>query len=151
MATVGTVDFSKTIKKLEKITAEAKKEMAAALFVSGLKIEDVAKIEIAQGIKTGRVYKRGGKPHIASAAGEAPASDTGRLVNSINTGAKSDGMVVEVTAGKGVVDYAVHLEYGTEKMAARPFMKPSLEKSRKFIHDRMEKAVQKVIDKNAIQ
>lgn len=151
MATVGTVDFFSTIKKLDKITADAKKEIAAALFVSGLKIEENAKTDIAQGTKTGRIYQRRTVSHQASAAGEAPANDTGRLLNSFQTGAENKGMVVKVKAGTGVVDYAVHLEYGTDKMEARPFMKPALEKSRKFIHERMEKAVKKAIDKNAIK
>lgn len=151
MATVGTIDFSSTIKKLEKITEEAKKELGAALFVSGLKIEENAKLDIAQGTKSGRVYQRRTVTHKASAPGEAPANDTERLLNSFKTSAVGNVLAVDVVAGKGTVDYAVHLEYGTDKMGARPFMKPALEKSRKFIENRMEKAVQKVIDKNAIK
>jgi HK97 gp10 family phage protein len=58
-------------------------------------------------------------------------------------------MVVSVKSGTGVVDYAKHLEYGTDKMEARPFMKPALEKSRKYINERMEKAIKKVVAKNA--
>lgn len=151
MARIGSVDFSKTIKKLDKITADAKKEIAAALFVSGLKIEENAKLSIAQEAKTGIIYQRGTVVHQASAPGEAPANDTGRLLNSFQVGAESNGMVVKIKAGTGTVDYAVHLEFGTDKMEARPFMKPALKKSRKFIHERMEKAIQKAIKKNAIK
>lgn len=151
MATVGSVDFSKTLKKLDKITAEIKKDIAAALFVSGLKIEENAKLSIAQESKSGVVYQRRTVVHQASAPGEAPANDTGRLLNSIQTSAENSGMVVNINAGSSMVDYAIHLEYGTSDMAARPFMKPALKKSRKFIHDRMEKAIQKAIKKNAIK
>lgn len=149
MATAGSLDLSKQIAalgvKMKRLTDDAKKEIAAALFVGGLKIEENAKLDIAQGKKTGKIYKRGNKSHQASAAGEAPASDTGRLLNSFQTGATSKGMVVQVKAGKGTVDYAVHLEYGTKDMAARPFMKPALKKSEPFIIDRMDKAVRKAI------
>jgi hypothetical protein len=40
-------------------------------------------IELMQMPKSGRTYKRGSKSHQASAPGEAPAIDTGNLVNSI--------------------------------------------------------------------
>jgi HK97 gp10 family phage protein len=149
MANVGSVDFSGTIKKLGKINADVLREIGAALFVSGLKIEENAKLSIQREVKTGKAYVRGTVTHIASAAGQAPANDTGRLVNSINTSQSSDKMVVYIKAGEGVVDYAVHLEYGTRNMAPRPFMKPAFNKSEKFIHERMEKAVQKAVKKNA--
>jgi len=149
MANVGSVDFSGTIKKLGKINADVLLEIGAALFVGGLKIEENAKLSIQREVKTGKAYVRGTVTHIASAAGQAPANDTGRLVNSINTSQSSDKMVVYIKAGEGVVDYAVHLEYGTRNMAPRPFMKPAFKKSKKFIHERMEKAVQKAIKKNA--
>lgn len=60
-----------------------------------------------------------------SAAGEAPAVDTGALKNSINTTKIADAHY-EVHDG---VEYGVHLEFGTEKMAARPFMLPAAERS----------------------
>ena len=147
--TVGTIDFSSTLKKLDKITEDMKKEIAAALFVGGLKIEENAKLSIQREVKTGRVYRRRTVTHIASAAGQAPANDTGRLVNSFNVSQSADQMVVAIKSGGATVDYAVSLEYGTEKMAPRPFMKPALEKSRAFIQKRMVTGIKRGVEKNA--
>ena len=89
---------------------------------------------IASGVKSGATYKRGGKDHTASAAGEAPATDTGKLISGITTEIKVIdkvlvGMVKAFAAdGKGG-NYATHLEFGTRKMGARPFMQPALQKS----------------------
>ena len=55
-----------------------------------------------------------------SAPGQPPKTDTGALANSItvqNTGSFQR----EIAAG---VEYAAFLEFGTRKMAARPFMTP---------------------------
>lgn len=68
--------------------------------------------------KHGRRYKN----HIASAPGEAPAVDTGNLINSIRTTIKSDTeAVIEIPA-----EYAEGLEFGTDKIAARPFARPAI-------------------------
>jgi len=73
--------------------------------------------------KHGREYKRRGRTHIASAPGEAPAVDTGFLINSIQTVIKSDTEAV-ITVG---AEYAEGLEFGTSKVAARPFIVPAIE------------------------
>jgi HK97 gp10 family phage protein len=72
--------------------------------------------------KTGRVYRRGGVEHQASAPGEAPASDTGRLAGSITTEYFPDQLRGRVTARTG---YAAYLEFGTQRMEPRPFMRPA--------------------------
>ncbi len=149
MAIIGKVDFSDTIRKLDKITSEAKKEISAALWLGGKKIEENSKISIQRETKTGRIYKRGQVEHRASAPGEAPANDTGALVRSFNLSSSADKMIVQIKSGGGQVEYAKFLEFGTNKMEERPFMKPALEKSRKYISERMEKAINKVIAKNA--
>lgn len=143
------LDLSHLFEKLDRFTADAKKEIAAGLFASGLKIEETAKLSILQGSKTGREYRRRSVVHKASAPSEAPASDTGRLAASIQTTAKDNGMTVEVAAGTGIVDYAVHLEYGTRNMAERPFMRPALKNETDFIYNRMKKAVKRAVAKNA--
>ena len=77
--------------------------------------------------KTGRTYKRGSVTHQASAEGEAPASNTGFLVNNVYQKITRNGLtgIVESRAG-----YSAFLEYGTQKMGARPYMFPALEKTR---------------------
>lgn len=81
--------------------------------------------------KTGRLYKRrGGKMHQASAPGEPPASDYGRLVNSIRTDYDLQASIGTVTAS---TKYAAGLEFGTARMAARPFMRTALSNRHKEI------------------
>lgn len=143
------MDFTFEINGLEqmhKATAimiqETDKELRKALFLSAQKVDREAKDSIRGGKKSGVIYKRGNVIHRASAAGEAPASDTGRLLSSISSYAhKSGALEAFVTAGRGLVNYARHLEFGTVNMAARPFMFPAYEKSKAWIKDRVEKAV----------
>jgi HK97 gp10 family phage protein len=141
-------------------------ELRKGLLASAKHVEAKAKKSIASGGKTGRIYNRrksggfigsavsfsSGRAekegsfrdgyHRASAPGEAPASDTGRLINSINASMDStqaDSAIV--VAGSGIVKYAAMLEFGTTKIAARPFFFPALENSKAWIRKRLAKAV----------
>lgn len=128
----------------DQIKARAKSEIEKALFASGKQVEKEAKLSITNGQKSGRLYKRGKAIfHRASAPGEAPASDTGRLVNSINT--TISGLEALVVAGRGAVKYARMLEFGTSKIAPRPFMFPALEKSKAWITNRLNQAMQRAL------
>lgn len=74
------------------------------------------------GTRTGRAYKRGSKTHIASAPGEAPAVDSGRLRQSVfRTTPKASRKTVSATVGVAT-PYALALQVGTERMEARPFI-----------------------------
>lgn len=97
-------------------------------------IEAEAKAQMS-GPKHGRMYsarkagagarKAGAGAHQASAPGEAPAVDTGKLKNSIRARfPKRCRAVVNVAA-----EYGAALEFGTRKIAARPFMRPAAEKA----------------------
>ena len=66
--------------------------------------------------KTGRMYGT----HQASAPGEAPASETGRLIS--NFSIKKTGFKVEVT---NTDPKAALLELGTRRMRPRPFLAPA--------------------------
>lgn len=85
-----------------------------------------AKLAMAQP-KTGRVYKssRTGQPHVASAPGEAPAVDTGLLTNSINWQVLNP-LNVQVSIA---AEYAAYLEFGTVRMARRPYVEPAINDS----------------------
>lgn len=142
---------------LKKASAEVQKavlaELKAGMYFSGKKVEETAKKSLTEGGKTGRVYKRGSVTHRASAPGEAPASDTGRLLNSIHVDSQvtveRTALVAEVKAGGADTKYAPMLEFGTSKMQARPFMFPAFENSKKWIQDRLAKAVQRGIAKGS--
>ena len=73
--------------------------------------------------KSGRIYRRGNVLHQASAPGEAPASDTGSLVSRLEVVPNEDEVSAKLVAN---TQYAAFLEYGTEKMEPRPFMRPAL-------------------------
>lgn len=83
---------------LRRIGASAKK-----VFIDGIRSP-----------KTGRVYRRRGRSHRASAPGEYPARDSGRHIATVDY--KVSGS--EVTVGSGQ-EYAAYLRNGTYKMARR--------------------------------
>lgn len=77
--------------------------------------------------KSGLAYRRGITAiHIASAPGEAPAMDTGTLSASINFAMRDElNALISINA-----EYAAYLEYGTIRMARRPYVEPALDKVR---------------------
>ena len=68
----------------------------------------------------GRSYTRGETTHIASQPGYPPNIDTGALEASMGV-RRLKQLRYEIHDG---VDYGIHLELGTERMAARPFVGP---------------------------
>lgn len=93
--------------------------------------------------KTGRVYSRRGVEHTASAPGEPPASDTGRLVGSIRADYTRLGDLAGVV--RASTEYAAHLEYGTQNMEPRPFMRPALENRRADVYRIFEEQFRAVL------
>lgn len=94
--------------------------------------------------KTGREYRRRGVVHQASAPGEAPATDTGRLAGSARTEYDRQqlaGRVIFSTA------YAAALEFGTERMAPRPFLRKSLAENREAIRDAIREEVGEALNR----
>ena len=92
-------------------------------------VRNTAVDSILQGAKSGVTYSKYNprRTHTASAAGEPPASDTGYLANNIFVDMDADGLGASVESR---ADYSSFLEFGTTKMAARPFMQPALEENR---------------------
>lgn len=87
--------------------------------------------------KSGRVYRRGGRVHVASAPGEAPAIDTGALVNSFRVMQEGPTRaIVGVTA-----EHGVFTEEGTSRMQPRPYMRPAAE----AVWPEFERAVREVV------
>lgn len=133
---------------------EREVERALELSLKGIAqlVANDAKRAVARGPKTGRVYTKRFKtnrqtgrifptedrvPHQASAPGEAPATDSGKLVGSIVADAKGLEAFIEARS-----QYAVHLEYGTRGMAARPFLRPAVERNRERTLILLRQAVQ---------
>ena len=92
-------------------------------------VRNTAVTSINQGAKSGVVYEKYNprRTHRASAAGEPPATDTGYLVSNIFTNIDTDGLGASVESR---AEYSSYLEFGTQKMAARPFLQPALEENK---------------------
>lgn len=104
---------------LPKLTAEMRARADVAVRKTTKTIWQDSR-ERMEGPKSGRLYERPGEWHQASAPGEAPAVDYGELVE----------LQVEFPRQLvGVVytnqEYAAPLEFGTGRVAARPYMTPS--------------------------
>ena len=91
---------------------------------------------IQRGPASGRTYKRGTVTHTASAAGQYPMSDSGRLAANVDrTVASTSKPQSEV--GTNII-YGPYLEFGTSKMAARPWLMPSFIKAAKGIETELK-------------
>lgn len=97
----------------------------------------------------------GGKPDIrynprrgvvVSKPGKPPNTDTGRLVQSIQVEFRNNGL--EGIVGTNL-KYGVWLEFGTQDMPARPWLKPAVQSQLKKINSRFSKAVERSIKKGA--
>jgi len=114
--------------------AVAKAAVAGAELVRG---EAIKSIQATSGGEQVTRYRKGGKPyaHTASAPGDAPNTDTGRLVSSILVDVKPFGIFVGST-----LQYAGHLEFGTSIMEPRPWLNPALESQRRAVEQLMIEA-----------
>ena len=81
-------------------------------------------------INTGKAhwfYRRpNGTIHWPSAPGYPPAVDSGRLISTIVLDVREDSIEIgsNEQSNSGLVNYALPLEDGTERIKARPFAKP---------------------------
>lgn len=100
---------------------------AAAGLARWINLVDAKSVDLILNTKkTGRVYRRRGVEHQASAAGEPPASDTGRLVNSRRVEVDTENLRARLAYG---TEYALYLSLGTYKMEPRPWLFPALEQT----------------------
>lgn len=93
-----------------------------ALFAGG----EIIRAEAARSITEGSVS---GKHHVPSLPGEPPNEDTGVLRINIETTQPAP-LRVEVSSN---APYASHLEFGTSKMAPRPYMRPATRAKKKEV------------------
>jgi phage gpG-like protein len=112
------------INNIPVVTAKLQREAKGLVARTASRIEGTAKISFADS-KTGRKYRRGKKTHTASAPGEAPAVDTGQLTNSVQWEMTGDTSAVVGTN----VEHGMHTEFGTVRMAPRPWLGPAFEEA----------------------
>lgn len=142
----GVVGFKTDIKDLAgrtssfaKLGREIKRRLGTVGLMKADRILEDEAIEMRNTIirsmqnssKTGRRYPRGSKKgkmiyHIASSKGNPPRVDDGGLIASIGVDARR----FEVEVGSRITDpaYPKFLEYGTDKMDARPWLEPAFDK-----------------------
>lgn len=111
-----TVVATLTHNRFAEIAARLPREAREVAAETAHEIEADAKQRMAEP-KSGRMYGA----HRASAPGEAPAMDTGALASSIQVAPERGSTYVVFTNQ----EYAAHLEFGTVKMAPRPFFGPA--------------------------
>ncbi len=116
--TVVTIVFNK-------FPAIAKAMPGAAMEIIAETLEDIDKT-VQTGLAAGGTGRTYGS-HVASSPGQMPATDTGNLAGSLQSELDKNSYVGSYGTS---VDYAPHLEYGTSKMAARPFLTPAAEQAR---------------------
>lgn len=125
---------------LKRASEDAKAAAAKAVTGTALELQGFVKKSISKR-GTGVTYRRGNIEHTASAPGMPPATDTGRLLNSIEFD-----QLDRLTATVGSkLAYAAHLEYGTISMNERPFFRPAIDAIRPKFIERMEKALGDVL------
>lgn len=116
------------VKSLERLGSDAEEAMIDVITDLVTDTQQFSVDGINTGPATGAVYTRGGITHQASAPGEYPMSDTGRLASNIITLLPS-GSSIEGQVGTNI-EYGTFLEFGTSRMAARPWLMPSFEKAK---------------------
>lgn len=128
-------------KLLQKYKDEAQEEISQAVRATAAAVTGKSKKRILRGSKTGIVYQRYNprRTHQASAPGEAPANDTGRLAGSIDFQ-----QLRPLTWEVGTpVPYGRYLEYGVARnnLEERPWLRPTIQNERKLFRKRLRLAL----------
>jgi len=110
------------------------RKVGSALFAAGQMIQVEAQTSITAGAVSG-------KSHVPSQPGEPPNQDTGVLANNIETTLEAP-LLVHVSSN---APYAAELEFGTSKMAERPYMRPAVAKKRREAVQLVRRAVDSVV------
>lgn len=113
-------------RQLRRLSDDLRDEAGKAVLATAVELRADIVRSIQRGPASGITYKKSNptRTHTASSEGQPPMSDTGRLANSITFDRVGD---LTATVGSELA-YAPWLEYGTSRMAARPFFRPAVER-----------------------
>ena len=114
------------VRRLSALQGDIEREVSAAVRTTAQMIRSDAIRSIKSHQSSGNTYKRGNVTHTASAPGNPPNQDRGQLARNIRVELHDD---LTATVGS-YADYSESLEFGTSRMAARPFMTPASEGQR---------------------
>lgn len=133
------------IAALKKFGADGEREIDKVVQATGIELRgDIVKM-YQRSTPTGQVYEKFNprRTHRASAPGEPPATDTGRLASSVQ--------YKKVAQGSAEVDtqvkYGAWLEFGTLRIAKRPAWLPASEAARPKFRDRLDRALARLINR----
>lgn len=110
------------------------KRLGALVYAAADEIRAEARLSITRGSVSG-------KGHRASLPGQPPNRDTGNLDTNIET-TRTGELTCEVRSKSG---HAVALEYGTSKMAERPYMRPAVAKVKPKMHEHIKAGVSRMV------
>lgn len=127
----------------------AKKHRDRLKKLSGAQVVKVAGAVVFEGADTIRAHAHrsisagsvSGKGHVASKPGEAPNRDTGILQANLES-RKTGALTAEVVSK---APYAAALEFGTSRVAARPYMRPARDAKKKEIRERFASQMSKLV------
>lgn len=121
---------------LEHLLNDPEGPVARDLERRALQVE-AAQIRLLSHHGTGRIYKRRGRTHQASAPGRPPAVDTGHLRATVGHHVHQEpgvGLVADIGSGANPAvpgtKVAEWTEYGTRNMEPRPWLRPSLDSAK---------------------
>lgn len=123
--------------RLKRMANDTAREVTQRLYLAGQLIE----LDAERSITAGSISGAG---HIPSAPGQPPNRDTGLLDGSIETEIRAQNPPTVAVSSKAP-PYAAHLEYGTSRMAPRPYMRPATERNRDDVTRMVGEAVSIVI------
>jgi phage gpG-like protein len=131
------------IREFDQYSDRTAEELDLAIFRIANILRNYIVDHIHTGTRTGRIYRKY-KPwyrvHQASAKGEYPKSDTGRLVASI---APPDREWLKATIGSNL-NYAEYLETKSEDHGGRPFLSRALNENQDMIDRELLSALSRI-------
>lgn len=143
-STIKIKNLSRLEKKLLRIPNHALKPLQRQVFLSAQSVRKTAVKGIQGGSRSGSIYTRGGKSAQRSAPGEFPKTDRGGLVSSIFVKTMKEIGGLGYTVGTKL-KYGIGLEFGTSKMAPRPWLFPSFKANVNDIKKDIRRALLKVL------
>jgi phage gpG-like protein len=140
---LDTIGINETLQHFQQAAKESPQfvDMAARQTAFAIQANAVKRMKNTK--RGSRVYKRGksGKTHRSSAPGEAPAPDTGRLMNSVRTKSFRKGYIVGTHLA-----YGRYLEYGTKRIDQRPWLRPSAQEEGPRFKKRLRKLLRRYLN-----
>lgn len=128
------------LKAIEEKGQEVKAQVEMIVEASASAIHGATVKRIQRGPASGEIYKSkvADRDHQASAPGQAPMSDSGRLVGSYSIIDGANSLTKYISSN---VEYAYYLEFGTQNMEARPHLLPSVEEETPRFKSRLMKVL----------